>query len=67
MTRSPKGLNAEVTGQGSAPIYAMTETEFFLKAVDASITFTLDSAGAATGLVLHQAGVDTPARKISAR
>jgi len=64
LTRSPKGLNAEVTG---APIYAMTETEFFLKAVDASITFTLDSAGAATGLVLHQAGVDTPARKISAR
>jgi len=67
VTRSPKGLSVEVTGQGRAPIYARTETEFFLKAVEANITFTLDSRGAATGLVLHQGGVDTPARRISAR
>ena len=67
VTRSPKGLSVGVTGQGRAPIYARTETEFFLKAVEANITFTLDSRGAATGLVLHQGGVDTPARRISAR
>lgn len=52
------------TGQEEAEIYPSSETEFFLKVVDARITFLLDPAGAVTGLTLHQGGRDMPARKI---
>jgi hypothetical protein len=37
---------------------------FFLKVVDAQITFVRDAAGTVTQLVLHQNGQDLPGRKI---
>ncbi|WP_204310087.1 hypothetical protein, partial [Enterobacter cloacae] len=46
------------------PLYAEGPRTFFLKAVDAQITFTADAAGRTTGLVLHQNGLDTAARRI---
>lgn len=51
---------------GGAPVRLWPEggSAFFLKEVDAQITFTLDAAGAVTGLVLHQYGRDRPGRKI---
>ena len=45
-------------------IFAESETGFFLKVVDAQITFVRDSTGAVTGLVLHQNGRDTPGRRL---
>jgi serine-type D-Ala-D-Ala carboxypeptidase/endopeptidase len=64
ITRSPKGLIAQAEGQQAERIYAESETEFFFKVVDAQITFQLDASGAVTGLMLHEGGVDIPAKKI---
>jgi D-alanyl-D-alanine-carboxypeptidase/D-alanyl-D-alanine-endopeptidase len=65
VTRTAKGLHAEVTGQGRWPIYAATETEFFWKVAPASLTFQRDAGGAVTGVIVHQNGGDTAATKIA--
>jgi hypothetical protein len=38
--------------------------DFFVKDVDAQITFTRDAGGNVAGLVLHQFGRDRAARKV---
>ena len=63
ITRKESGMFAQLTGQPAFPIFPESETEFFLKVVDAQITFEKNSEGKVTGLVLHQAGRDTPAKK----
>ena len=40
-------------GPEKLEIFAETETEFFLKAVNAQMTFTKDSAGRVTQVVIH--------------
>ncbi len=64
ITHASGGLMAQVEGQSAVRIYAESETEFFLKVVDAQIRFVRGPNGVATGLVWHQDGLDTPARKI---
>jgi CubicO group peptidase (beta-lactamase class C family) len=54
-------LMTQATGQGKLPIFAESETSFFLKAVDAQIEFGKDDKGAVTYLVLHQGGRDMKA------
>ena len=56
-------LFAQATGQEKLPIYAESETKFFLRAADAQLTFTSDSTGAVTGVILHQNGQNIPGRK----
>jgi len=56
-------LMAQATGQSSLPVFAESETDFFLKAVDARITFVKDAKGDVTGIVLHQGGHDQPGRR----
>jgi D-alanyl-D-alanine carboxypeptidase len=46
----------QATGQPTAEIFPESETTFFLKIVDAQVTFVTDATGKATGLVLHQNG-----------
>jgi serine-type D-Ala-D-Ala carboxypeptidase/endopeptidase len=62
--RDGNGLVVTPTGQGRARIFAEREGEFFLRAVDAQISFQTDASGKVTGLVLHQNGRDQPAAKI---
>ena len=57
-------LMTQATGQSKVEIFASSPTEFFLKVVNAQITFVKDASGAVTGLVLHQGGRDMPAKKI---
>ncbi|HSD31271.1 MAG TPA: serine hydrolase [Gemmatimonadales bacterium] len=64
VTQEGKALFLQATGQSKVPIFAESETGFFLKVVDAQITFVRDSTGAVTGLVLHQNGRDTPGRRL---
>ena len=47
-------LMSQATGQAGAPLFAETETRFFLKVVDARIEFFRDDSGAVTHLELHQ-------------
>jgi CubicO group peptidase (beta-lactamase class C family) len=57
-------LFMQATGQERIPAFAESETEFFLRIVDAQVTFLVDAAGNATGLILHQAGQNVPGRKV---
>jgi D-alanyl-D-alanine-carboxypeptidase/D-alanyl-D-alanine-endopeptidase len=64
VTREAEQLFIQATGQSKLPIFAESETGFFLKAVDAQVSFSRDSAGRVTGLVLHQNGRDVPGEKV---
>jgi hypothetical protein len=55
---------SQVTGQPMFELFPEQETEFFVKAVNAQISFLKDHTGAATGLVLHQNRANQSARKI---
>ena len=64
ITRQGQQLFAQATGQPPFPIFAESEGEFFLKVIDAQVSFTKDnSTGAVTGLVLHQNGANQPGKK----
>lgn len=56
-------LMTQATGQSSLPVFAESEIDFFLKAVDARITFVKDAKGDVTGIVLHQGGHDQPGKR----
>ncbi|MGA3236570.1 MAG: serine hydrolase [Bryobacteraceae bacterium] len=64
VTREGERLFAQATGQPKLELFAEGEKEYFLKVVDAQITFEVDSGGAVNQLVLHQAGRDVPAKRI---
>jgi hypothetical protein len=50
-------------GNRSEELFAESETLFFLKAVDAQITFVKDGRGQVIRLILRQGGVDMEAKK----
>lgn len=54
----------QATGQPEMEIFPRSETEFFLKVVEGSVTFVKDSAGNVTGLIIHQGGRDLKAWRI---
>lgn len=64
ISREGDQLFGQATGQGKFELFAETETDFFLKAVDAQLTFGKDDRGQVTNLVLHQNGVNQTAKKI---
>lgn len=43
----------------------MSETEFFLEQIDAEVTFEANQAVEVARLVIHQAGQEIPAERIS--
>jgi D-alanyl-D-alanine carboxypeptidase len=65
VVRTAEGkIFVQATGQPEAELFPTSETEYFLKVVDAQVTFELDETGKTTGLILHQAGQDFPGEKI---
>ncbi len=66
VTREGGHLFAQATGQSKFQIFPEGDRTFFLKVVDAQITFGADVAGKANGLVLHQGGRDMPAQRLEA-
>jgi hypothetical protein len=54
----------QATGQGRIEIFAETETDFFSEVVDAQVTFVKDDKGQVTQVVLHQNGINQPAKKV---
>ena len=52
-------LTAQLTGQGKLPIFAQSETLFFLKVVDAQLEFAADGSH----LILHQGGREQKAAR----
>jgi hypothetical protein len=57
-------LMAQLTGQPKVEIFAESETKFFLKVIDAQITFVKDAEGRVANMILHQRGRGTSAQKI---
>jgi CubicO group peptidase (beta-lactamase class C family) len=64
ITREGTSLFAQATNQSRFPIFAESETEFFLKVVDAQVTFVKDSTGKVNELVLHQGGANIPGKRV---
>jgi D-alanyl-D-alanine-carboxypeptidase/D-alanyl-D-alanine-endopeptidase len=62
ITREGGSLFAQGTGQPKLQLFAEAPTKFFLKEVDAQITFE-DSTGKGSRLVLHQGGRNIPGVK----
>ncbi len=56
-------LETQATSQSSVRIWASAPDEFFVKVVDAQITFTRGDDGEVDGLILHQNGLDQRARR----
>ena len=63
VTREGERLYAQATGQQAFRLYPSSETEFFLRPVEARVTFRVGEAGTVEGLTLHQNGRDMPAVK----
>ena len=57
-------LMGQATGQPKIELFAESETNFFIKVVDAQVIFDLDAAGRVTGLTLFQGGQKLPGKKI---
>jgi CubicO group peptidase (beta-lactamase class C family) len=64
ITRDGDHLFVQATGQPKFEIFPESDQHFFLKVVDAQITFETDSHGRATDLILHQNGLDQRAGRI---
>jgi hypothetical protein len=64
VTREGSQIFAQPTGQSKAELFPAAETEFFLKVVDAQVTFVKGENGRAESLVLHQGGRDVPAKRV---
>jgi hypothetical protein len=57
-------LMGQISTQPKLELFAESETEFFIKTVNAQITFVKNAQGEVTGLVLRQGGGNNPAQKI---
>ncbi len=49
---------------GKDGVFSRSETKFFLKIIDAQISFNKNDKGEVTDMILHQNGKDHPAKKI---
>jgi len=57
-------LFEQLTGQSKLQIFPEGERKFFLKVVDAQLTFNTDAQGKATEVILHQNGRDVTSKRI---
>jgi len=58
-------LAIQATGQGKLPIFAESQTKFFCKQVDAQISFEKEASGQVKQLILHQNGLNQPAKRLA--
>jgi CubicO group peptidase (beta-lactamase class C family) len=58
VTREGDRLMTQATGQQKLELFPESETKFFLRAVDAQVTFVRDERGNVTHVILHQSGKD---------
>lgn len=64
VTRESDALFITATGETRLPIFSKTETEFFLKAVDATISFSKSEEGKVTSLILGINGDNLSGKKV---
>ena len=64
VTRDGTQLLAQATGQSQFKLYPSAVHKFYLKVVDAQVTFNVSPEGVVNGLTLHQNGQNMPGTKI---
>ncbi len=64
ITKENAQLYCQATGQEKFEIYPESETKFFLKVIDAQISFIRNENKEVEKLILHQGGRETPAKKV---
>ena len=64
VTLEDGALFVHPTGQEKVAVFAESETKFFLRVVEAQISFTKDDSCAVTGLVLHQGRRELPGQRV---
>ena len=64
VTKEGNKLFAQATGQPQFELFATSETNWFLKVVDAQVEFVKDATGKVTKLVLNQGGQKIDGKKI---
>ena len=57
-------LYAQLTGQPTFRVYPRSETEWFYRVVEATLTFEVDDDGICTSLELFQNGARMPAQRV---
>jgi CubicO group peptidase (beta-lactamase class C family) len=63
--RDGERMIGQLTGQPPVELFAESPTTFFLKVVDAQLTFTVDTEGRGTAVTLHQNGQNTTAQRLA--
>lgn len=63
ITREGNALYGQATGQPRFQLFAEAPTQFFLKDVDAQVSFEKDASGKVTRMILHQNGMNVPGQK----
>jgi hypothetical protein len=63
VTRQGDHLFVQATGQPKLEIFPDGDRDYFLRVVNAQITFVTDGQGRATELILHQGGKDQHAKR----
>ncbi|WP_250432486.1 serine hydrolase [Hanstruepera flava] len=64
VTRQEKQLFAQATGQPQFELFASAYNKFYLKVVEAQVTFKANDKGKIDSLTLHQNGQNMPAKRI---
>lgn len=65
VTREGTQLMTQATGQQKLPVFPKSENEFYLKVVDAQLTFNKNDEGTIESVTLHQNGQNMPGKKLS--
>jgi CubicO group peptidase (beta-lactamase class C family) len=66
VTTEAQRIFAQLTGQNRVELFPEAATQFFLKVVDAQLTFVVEETGKASRVILHQGGRDQVAIRVTA-
>jgi Domain of unknown function (DUF3471) len=64
ITREGDRLYGQATGQGRFELFPESKTKFYLKVVEAQVTFSSNEKGEVEQLVLHQNGQNMPGKRL---
>ena len=64
VTREGTTLYGQATGQGKVQLHAEAPLKFFLREVDAQITFVAGADGKVDSMILHQGGANIPGKRV---
>ena len=65
VTTESQRIFAQLTGQNRVEFFSEAATRFFLKVVDAQLTFIVEETGNASRVILHQGGRDQAAIRVT--